>query len=264
MAVHLVYIDDSGNTGNRRDDPQQPYHVAAGVVVNASKWHSVRRDFAGVLERHRVQTTSPDFEIKGAELYRGRGRFGGWPEANRKRLMLGLLAILGRRRLPVLGIAIEKKSLQSRLLVPRSLFRYLLWHVSTWTRVRRRPNDLVLVIADENKSVEATWQQVLRTMRASAETGYPPEVQALMDLWERAGFAGEEAADLGTLRQRNVAVNDLVLDQVHFVQSHESFGIQLADLCAYIINQHLQGRDRLGVYERVSSRFGIPLGVLAK
>lgn len=60
-------------------------------------------------------------------------------------------------------------------------------------------------------------------------------------------------------QQASSEINDSILDQVHFVRSHESFGVQLADLCAYVVNLDLQQREYLNTFSKVESRLGIPI-----
>ena len=261
MAVHLIYVDDSGNTGNKRDDLDQPFHVAVGVAIRATSWHVIRRDFYAVLQRYEVPTDSPDFEIKGSDLYRGRKLFGGWPQNRRKRLIIGLLAILGRRRIPIICVGVDKKSFPRVQFIPRSLFRYLLWHIGRWSISTRRPSDLVLLIVDENKSIEDEWQYLLQRMREQSEFEMSPEEFALF----RRVIGLESANTLAEFRPLLARpVHEAVIDQVHFVQSHDSIGVQLADVCAYIVNQKLRGTDNFNLFPRIEARMEVPLYVFGQ
>jgi hypothetical protein len=42
-----------------------------------------------------------------------------------------------------------------------------------------------------------------------------------------------------------------MFDDVYFADSKYSIGVQLADICAYIINRHLCGGDDTGLYEEL-------------
>jgi len=42
--MYLIYFDESGNTGNKLNDPQQPLFVLCALAVPEDKWLQVEQD----------------------------------------------------------------------------------------------------------------------------------------------------------------------------------------------------------------------------
>ena len=76
--MHLVYLDESGNSGLNLNDPQQPIFCLCAMVVAETNWQALENAL-----KHELDRTFPDwrkehnFEIHGVEMRTGRGRFKG-------------------------------------------------------------------------------------------------------------------------------------------------------------------------------------------
>ena len=50
--MNLVYMGESGNTGNSVNDPNQFHHVHVGLIVNENQCISMNGEFNALLRRH--------------------------------------------------------------------------------------------------------------------------------------------------------------------------------------------------------------------
>ncbi len=50
--MYLVYVGESGNTGNSVSDPNQPHHVQIGLLVHESQSVSINGEFNALFRRH--------------------------------------------------------------------------------------------------------------------------------------------------------------------------------------------------------------------
>jgi len=65
--MHLLYLDESGNTGTDYDNKQQPIFVLGGLIVDEKDWHYIDEDF-----KNKITKISPLFsehEIHTNELF---------------------------------------------------------------------------------------------------------------------------------------------------------------------------------------------------
>ena len=50
--MHLIYFDESGNSGTNLADPQQPVFVLGALIVPENAWQAVETDLERSLDRH--------------------------------------------------------------------------------------------------------------------------------------------------------------------------------------------------------------------
>jgi hypothetical protein len=76
--MHLVYLDESGNSGLNLSDPQQPVFCLCAMIVAENQWQSLEAELKSVLDaRFPAWRKIDGFEIHGADLRTGRGQFAG-------------------------------------------------------------------------------------------------------------------------------------------------------------------------------------------
>ncbi len=61
--MHLVYFDESGNSGNNQNDPQQPIFVLGALIVPETCWQAVEADLESSVEE-----LFPGIAASGAEI----------------------------------------------------------------------------------------------------------------------------------------------------------------------------------------------------
>ncbi len=109
--MHLVYLDESGNTGMNLNDHEQPVFVLCALVVAEENWQSLERDLIATLNTH-IPTRLEGFEMHAHHLRNGCGHFKGVSVAERLAIRNSWLELLGRHGCRVIYQAIEKKRFQ--------------------------------------------------------------------------------------------------------------------------------------------------------
>src|SRR5258708_39981529 len=66
--MHLVYFDESGQTGTNLRDPIQPIFVLGALVVPESAWLAVEKDLQGSVEKHFPAPRPEEFESHATEI----------------------------------------------------------------------------------------------------------------------------------------------------------------------------------------------------
>jgi hypothetical protein len=239
IGMYLIYVDESGNTGAKLDDSQQPVHFLAAVFVSEEAWLDGYEYWRNqVLGLPRALTGPP--ELHAAEVYHGTGRFREIPRSEREELIRAVLSILRDFQLDVVYSACHKKRLrlQDRQTQEAQVQRYMLvdrfldpgdkpelpgalaWSLllsgcdGQLARLSAGEPAHGLVIADRSK----LQRFAQRTLRAS-------------ELILLADHSGPPSWD--EVAEDQVFVH--LLDTVHFVDSRDSPYIQLADFVAYFI-----------------------------
>ena len=81
--MHLIYFDESGNTGNNLNDAQQPIFVLCALAVPEAKWLQVEHDLHAEIEKVFPPPQPDNFEIHATDLTSGRQWFKSVPLADR-------------------------------------------------------------------------------------------------------------------------------------------------------------------------------------
>jgi Protein of unknown function (DUF3800) len=213
--MYLAFIDGSGNTGMDLDHPTSTeYHLVA-LMVHGDCARALEDAATGLLARHFGEACrDPGFECKGSDLYRGQGPCTRMAPADRVALYGELLDLLAQHHAWVTWAGIDKARLARRYASPmhphKLAFIYLVEQVERFLRKRR---SFGLLVSDEEKGME---RQVIEDLSRYKEMG--------------TSF-GHSPMDLRC-----------IVDNVHWVKSHNSRLMQLADLCAYLCQR--QSRDR--------------------
>ncbi|HEX8904156.1 MAG TPA: DUF3800 domain-containing protein [Longimicrobiaceae bacterium] len=220
--MYLFYIDESGNTGTDLDTADQPVHwmVALGVTPAALK--RVEEEMLALALRHFPERArAADFEFHGSHIYSRRGDCRGFHAEAAVQLYAELLEVLARNECHLFIVGIDKARLkrraQSGRYAPdhpyRLAFMYLVERIDGWLHDRApRPGArevLGLLVADEQKEVHRQMIESFAAWRAKG-TQYSPRRKAIRHL----------------------------IDTVHYVPSHDSWLIQLADCVAYLFSRH--------------------------
>jgi hypothetical protein len=245
--MYLVYVDESGNTGGNLLDPQQPVHFLAAVFVSEEMWQTGYGQWRAVVRPVAERSCAAarlalPGELHAVHVYHGSGAFRGVPREERQRIITAVLRMLPEYRLDVVYSACSKGRLQRegmrlQLWPERAVasgaggqiseqqpgaFAWfnLLWACQLHLQ-QMAPQGRALLIAD--RSVLAPF--VRRAIRAHGFT-FAPQGTGL-PVGAGLPFVVEMAAGVDAFTN--------LLDTVHFVDSHESPYIQLADFVAYFI-----------------------------
>lgn len=202
----LTYLDESGNTGRRLDDPDQPCHVIAGV--------SVREDMVGrvashiddvVASRLHTRARTKRTELHGIELRRGSGPWSEMSPAERISVLRESLEPLRWDGVMVSYAAVNKPGLADRGDRRAPHLWALQFLIEKLNSYFRSQGEHTLLVADETNEHEQFALDLLLDLQAGN-----PE------------------------RGLNFGAMDRIVDTVHFVRSETNRGVQLADLVSYL------------------------------
>jgi hypothetical protein len=227
--MHLIYFDESGNSGNNLADIEQPVFVLGALIVPESRWLALEQKLELLVDPFRANH-GERFEIHAHELARGEGCFKGVGLPERLRLRDALMDCAKSENLRFAYRSIIKK-------------RYLRWldqtygggvfinpHLAAFPLVAQilngllrddGPNTLGILIFDENREVYLDIERTLRLLRA----------------------------DSGLLRL------DRIIEKGFFIDSRKSLVLQLADVCTYYAKKAEE--RKLGLKERSIDDGGI-------
>ena len=204
--MHLVYVDESGNSGNNLEDAQQPIFVLGALVVPETVWQAVENDLEASLANHFPQSRYTELEVHAGDLRQGTRSFKGVPIAPRLALRDEWLTIAGKHKLQFIYRAIIKKRYQrwmegvfgKGILVNPHLAAFpLIAQVINNLLRDAGPKTLGIIISDDNREVVGDIERFLKLLRA----------------------------DPGTLGL------DRIIEKGFFIDSSKSLLLQLSDLC---------------------------------
>lgn len=212
--MYLVFFDGSGNTGADLTHPVLTVHYLVGVAVHGHRARALEDGVGEVLQRwFGPDSRRPGFECKGSDLFRGEGPCSAMGPADRIELYRQLVELVPAHGADVLWHGIDKRRLAGRYPQPMHPHKLaFLFFVEAVERLLRARREFGLLVSDEEKSVE---QQVIEDLPRYKEIG--------------TAF-GYHPIDLKR-----------VVDNVHWVKSHNSRLLQLADVCTYLCQR--QRRD---------------------
>lgn len=209
MIAHmaeLVYLDETGAVG--KGAKKQPRLILAAVVVDesmvqplAERMQAIRRDHLG---EH-----FPPVEFHGHDIWSGTGPWARKAPTELLAVMESLIGLLEELSISVIHARIDKEALHERhggafdqnayLLA----LQFLLEKLDDW----RSSEALRVIIADEHK------EQQLRAIKLVSD----------LQTW-----------GLGLVPGRKLRS---VIDSMHFVDSKNSYGVQLADVVAFVLHR---------------------------
>lgn len=205
--MHLIYLDESGNSGNNLSDPQQPIFVLGALVVPENCWLALESDVEQILAPFRALTIK-EFEIHAHELARGEGCFKGVGLEVRLKLRDDLLDLAAKHKLRFVYRSIVKKRYARWLEQSYGGGVYINPHLAAFPLVAQIINRLLraegegvlgILIFDDNREVYLDVEKSVKLLRA----------------------------DPGILRL------DRIIEKGFFIDSRKSLILQLADLCTY-------------------------------
>lgn len=205
--MRFAYMDETGNTGRRCDDPNQPIHLILSLVIDEAKIAAVHEHMREAGRRHCPTAYHEDtFEFHGADLFAARGVFANLAPERRIEIFDEVLRGIEIAEADIVIRGVEKVGLKRRYATPYHPHDIaLMFSIESIERLARERECRILLVADEAKEIEDT---------------------ALRDL---ANYQ-----ELGTSWGWNPEQIDQIVDTIHFVPSHSNSAIQLTDCATYI------------------------------
>ena len=202
--MHLIYFDESGNTGNNLDDKQQPIFVLAALIIPDHVWTNVEQDLQNVIDDRFPPPRRDNFEIHGTDIRSGRKDFENMSVSDRVALRDTWFDIARRHNLKLIYRAVVKSHfknwLQSfgsnRPINPHVMVFILVAQIINHYLQELPGQELGIFISDENKEVIYDVEESIRMLRE----GGPLQL-------------------------------DHVIEKGFFIESSKSLMLQLCDLC---------------------------------
>jgi hypothetical protein len=220
--MHLVYFDESGNTGNNLDHAQQPIFILAALVVPATSWIAIEADLQRAIDLSFPSPRPSDFEIHANELVNARGFFRQFPIAIRLKCYEDCLGVAKKHGLKVIHRAIAKKRYADWLQRSFGAGVQINPHIAAYALVAQVVNSYLrdlpgspcgVFISDENKEVVRDLEKSHQVLRGTS----------------------------GPLRLGQV------IEKGFFIDSKKSPLLQLTDLCAYSLRLREEKQSGLPV-----------------
>ena len=222
--MFLFYGDESGYTGGQ-GSISQPVLVVAGVLLNTHGASKTRREFRELLDELGQLAGHPLTELKGQELFRGTGPWGGVGHTERAAARVRILEWLDERGHKVVASGLVYGRLQDgRITCPGlvNLSPRTIATVHTALAVQRAKYSVPL--NDQRKNATLLFYdeqpQAGDQIAVAAALVSPPD-------WALE-FLGDRQSD-GELTA--------IVDTAYFVDSVQAPMIQIADFVAYMIQR---------------------------
>lgn len=209
--ARLVYIDETGSPGKGGKD--QPLLTLVAVLVDEDKVQPLAKAFQQVAEDS-LRPIPDKFEFHGSEIW---GRRGAWKSkalAECNAVYEDAISVLESLDIDIAHASIHKQRLHDRYNGIADENAYLLALQFLLEKIDAYSSRKKILIADEAK------EQELHAIRMVAD----------MQEWGGGLVPGTQ------LRT--------VIDSMHFVRSHTSPGVQLADLVAFALQRKRSAKDK--------------------
>ncbi|MYT68311.1 MULTISPECIES: DUF3800 domain-containing protein [unclassified Streptomyces] len=203
--AHLVYIDETGSVG--KGAHKQKLLTLAAVLVHEDQVQPLAEKFREVARKHLGEVPA-EFELHGNEIWNGSGPWSSLDPTELIAVYEDAIAVLDDLDVGVSCSSIHKERLHSRYGGDADENAYLLALQFLLEKIDSGYRGNKILIADEQK------EHQLRAIKMVAD---------LQD-WGGGQVSGTKLKS--------------VIDSMHFVSSHASPGVQLADLVAYALQRH--------------------------
>jgi len=230
--MHLIYLDESGNTGTDLKDTQQPVFVLAALIVPEQCWQQLKSDLETSLANFFPKVPLDDLEVHGGDLRTGRGRFKSLDLKIRIGLRNEWLKIARKHDLKVVYRAIIKKRFERWMHKTFGTGVLINPHVAAFPLVARVVDEyltalptpaLGMFISDENKEIVHDIEKSIKVLRGA----------------------------MGALRLVQI------VEKGFFIDSTKSRVLQLCDLCA--LSARKKEENKIGVVLRGFDLKGVEL-----
>ncbi|MFI9245810.1 DUF3800 domain-containing protein [Streptomyces sp. NPDC053086] len=208
--ANLVYIDETGSVGKGAN--KQKLLTLAAVLVHEDKVQSLAEKFRQVARKH-LGWVPADLELHGNQIWNGTGPWASLTPPELIAVYEDAIAVINDLDVGVSCASIHKERLHTRYDGDADGNAYLLALQFLLEKIDSGYPGNKILIADEQK------EHQLRAVRMVAD---------LQD-WGGGEVPGTKLKT--------------VIDSIHFVSSHASPGVQLADLVAYALQRRWNNWD---------------------
>ena len=207
--MYLFFTDESGNTGSNLLDPDQPYHYICGIYIQDDRCLALQESIENIAKGI-FDPLPPNFEFKGSWLYSGNSFFEQLSPAQRIQIVDDLIDLLEQHDLNYIISIINKPAHHARYIAPfhpQNLATLFL--LEMFQEILNDDGTLGLVVCDEE---ESQGDEIILDFKKYKEQG--------------TGFSTYKSVELTR-----------IIDNIHFVDSRNSWPLQLTDVILYFLNR---------------------------
>ena len=223
--MYLVYIDDSIEDSG--------YQIIGAVIVRDLAFKAIEEFLAKVIDSEVPEELRADFEFHASALFHAKKPFESLSRDKALEIISDCLSIITNAPIPVVYGAVDLKKLRRSLYATAQpvdiAFRLCLEGIEKWFQSTEKEavpfkevnydadDHFGILISDDTKNVHVkdTMQKAFRAHRRRLKS---------------------------VSHTRGLFVEHLH-DDMYFGSSSYSVGIQLADICSFLILRHLQGKE---------------------
>ena len=229
--MYLVYLGESGNTGDSLNDANQQHQVYSGLIVHENQYVAINGEFDALCRRHfgsSLGTGETPGHLRPADIYQGRGFFRSWSPDKRAELIQDCLNILIRRESPVIISYVDKAQLAQE---------------------RKNGNPTVADWASPPEAIISKFLFALNMYMDEAAIADVPldhVMEASGPIQDYALVVAETGKSvkpeyMGQFLHSEVEIpTPIVMDSFCFTPASESVCTQLSNICAYFARRWLQ------------------------
>jgi Protein of unknown function (DUF3800) len=176
--VHLIYFDESGNTGINLNDSEAPVFVLCALCVLADEWQDIEADLIASRDKLLPDLIQKNIEVHAKDIVNPAKKHPLFGKAADLRLKLfeDWMRVAKARKLTVFYKAIVKKRYARWLkdsfnddvkINPQIAAFVFLAHVINEYLASQQPRSLGIFISDENREVVTDIEDAIRILRIS-------------------------------------------------------------------------------------------------
>ena len=229
--MYMVYLSESGLTGASANDPNQPHHVHAGLLVQESQYISMCGEYDALVRRHFGNPPGSDgvpAELNPRHIYQGTGPFRTWRPDQRAELIQDCLSIMIRRETPLIVSYINREEFANAAATEGNA----LYGNDDPSRLAFSRLLLALTMfLDENVMAQMNPDDIM---------------QSVWDVRDYAMLmAGAESTSIASamsefLSSESDTVSPSIYDDLMVAPPQTTVGGQLVNMCAYFVRRWLQ------------------------
>lgn len=232
--MYLVFLSESGLTGLSANDPGQPHHIHAGLLVHENQYITMTGEYDALVRRHFGGPPGSEgvpAELRAGDIYQGKGAFRSWRPDRRAELIQDCLNILIRRETPLLVSYISKSEFQK---ARESEGNPLFGHSDPSRLAFSRLLLALTMFLDENVMSEMNPDDIMHSVW---------NVRDYAMLLAGAESSSITAALAEFLSEEADTVSPSIYDDLLVAPAASCVGSQLASICAYFVRRWLQQPD---------------------
>lgn len=227
--VYIAYMDDAGSTGGNLADKNAPFQMVGAIIMKDEQFDVTELLVADIVDHSVPEELRPSFEFHASDMWAANKPFNNISRSEAEQAIIQSLEIVSGLEMPIVYGAIDKKKLSQELYSTANpldmAFRSCVGHIEDWMRTYA-PSELAVLIADDSDKGRYAMKNAFRQYRRKVRSS-----------------------------QHNRGKLEHLLDDMFFGDSADSLGIQLADVCNFVIERHLCGKkDTEHLYEFIKDR----------